>query len=519
MWRAHLLAILACGVTTLVSIPMHDWLEPVNAVMLFLLTVVLVAAWLGRGPAILASFLSVGLFDFFHVPPRWSFAVSDVQYLLTFAVMLVVALLISQLTIRLRVRAHEAHLAADRSRALYALASQLAGALTLEQVCEATSRFARQQLGAQATLWVPDAQTPEHLLPALPGQAPLSPTVALMAQAAHLGVQGAQGAAPASPPHVAQHSDEAGLRHMALPLMGSTRSRGVLMLALPAHLQVPPAQRELLDALATLVATSLERLHFVQVAHATQLEINDERLRASILSALSHDIRTPLTSLYGLADSLTLMALPSAASDMAGDIRDQAMRLHRMVSNLLDMARLQSGRQSGQLRLRLEWQPLEEVIGASIQMLGHALHAHPVKVHQPADLPMVLIDAVLMERVFGNLLENAAKYAPQGSEVHITLSRLSDTLEVRVRNAGAGFPADRLPHIFEVFERGQPESSIPGMGLGLSICQAIVQAHGGQIRAHNRPEGGAEVVFTLPLGSPPTLGPEADELPATEAHP
>lgn len=500
-WYAYLLAIAACGATTALTIPLHDWLELVNTVMLFLLVVALIAARLGRGPAVLASFLSVGLFDFFYVPPRWSFAVSDVQYLLTFAVMLVVALIISHLTIGLRVRAHEAQQSAQRANALYMLASQLAGAMTTAQVFDATAHFAQQQLKARVRLALPGPD--ESLSTVLPESAVLAPTLSLLAQAAFRAPKGQHGAQ--------EHGDD-GQIHLVRPLPGSTRTRGVLLLSVePDALELLNAQRGLLQALTTLVATSLERLHFVKVAHQSQLEMNDERLRSSILSALSHDIRTPLTSLFGLADALNMMQppLPDQAREMAGALRDQAMRLHRMVSNLLDMARLQSSQQAGRLTLHREWQPIEEVIGASIQLLGHGLARHPVKVALPTDLPMLAIDAVLMERVFGNLLENASKYAPPDTDIQIRVMHATDCVDIVVADTGPGFPRDKLQQVFEVFERGGTETNTPGVGLGLSICRAIIEAHGGHIKASNPPYGGAEVRFTLPLGTPPTIEPEA----------
>ncbi|MES2089637.1 MAG: DUF4118 domain-containing protein, partial [Pseudomonadota bacterium] len=334
-WLGYLLAMAACGLTTALTLPLHDWLDPVNTVMLFLLTVVLIATRWGRGPAVLASFLSVGLFDFFYVPPRWSFAVSDIQYLLTFAVMLTVALIIGHLTIGLRQRAQEAQQSAQRSSALYSLASSLAGALSIEHACDATQRFMHEQLQATLSLLVPGPQ--EHLVPALADQAPLDSTVLLVAQSVYLDHKG-----------VTSHQlgDDGGT-HSILSLAGSTRCRGVMIVSTSKpQAQSLASQRPLLEAVASLLATSLERLHFVDVAHRTQLEMNDARLRNSILSALSHDIRTPLTSLFGLADALTVMQppLPAQAHDMADAIRDQAMRLHRMVSNLLDMGRLQDGR-------------------------------------------------------------------------------------------------------------------------------------------------------------------------------
>jgi two-component system sensor histidine kinase KdpD len=490
-WHPHLLAVLACALTTALTLPLHDWLDPVNTVMLFLLTVVLIATRLGRGPAVLASFLSVALFDFFYVPPRWSFAVSNTQYLMTFAVMLTVALVIGHLANGLRERAQQSQAAARQSQALYALASQLGSALSVEQVQEATQAFVQDQWQAHLKLWLPDAS--ERL------GAQYGP-LALIVQATYRDHAGA----------VAVHHSDDGDTHAVLHLAGSTRCRGVLVVSSPQPRDWAP-QRPLLSALAALVAAALERLHFVDVAQRTQLEMNDERVRNAILSALSHDIRTPLTSLYGLADALTISQppLPGPAQDMAQAMRDQAMRLHRMVSNLLDMAKLQSGKQTGDMRLRREWQPIEEVIGASIQLLGHGLAPQQVKVHLAPALPLVAIDAVLMERVFGNLLENASKYSPPGSNIDVHVATQGQVLLVRVCNGGAGFPPDKLKDVFQVFERGQTESSIPGVGLGLAIAQAIVEAHEGHIEALNPDSGGAEVRFTLPLGTPPTIEPEA----------
>lgn len=503
-WRRHLMATAACGVTTAATLPLHDWLDPVNTVMLFLLTVVLIATRWGRGPAVLASFLSVGLFDFFYVPPRWSFAVSDAQYLLTLLVMLAVALIIGHLTIGLRQRAEQAQRVAQQSHALYSLARTLAGALTVAQVSQAARAFAQDQFGAHLVLFAPDGLEALRLIDSQdPAHAPLSNTAWMVARTVYRDHKG-----------VESHQIGADMdAHVVLPLSGSTRSRGVLMVSAPgAAGQQLHAHRPLIEAVASLVAISLERLHFVDVAHRTQLEMSSERLRSSILSALSHDIRTPLTSLYGLADSLTLVQppLPDQPREMAGDIRDQAMRLHRMVSNLLDMARLQSGLDSGQVRLRLEWQPLEEVIGASIQTLGRSLRRHPVQVRLPDDLPLLCIDAVLMERVLGNLLENASKYAPPDTPIHIGVSVAGDQAHITVSNAGAGFPADKLHRVFNLFERGTQESNVPGVGLGLAICRAIVEAHEGRIEALNPAGGGAAVRFSLPLGTPPTIEPETN---------
>jgi two-component system sensor histidine kinase KdpD len=248
---------------------------------------------------------------------------------------------------------------------------------------------------------------------------------------------------------------------------------------------------------------AVERLHYVEVAQASELSVLSERLRSSILSALSHDLRTPLTALVGLADSLTLIkpALPAPALETAQAMHEQASRLAGLVANLLDMARLNAG----QITLRREWQPLEEVVGASIKLLGNALAHNPIQVHFPVDLPLLEFDAVLIERVFCNLLENAAKYGPTDQPIEISATVETDCVTIRVRDHGPGFPTEQREQLFNMFVRGETESGKPGTGLGLAICRAIIEAHGGKISAEDAVAGGACVCFTLPSGNPPTI--------------
>jgi two-component system sensor histidine kinase KdpD len=228
-----------------------------------------------------------------------------------------------------------------------------------------------------------------------------------------------------------------------------------------------------------------------------------ERLRSSILSALSHDLRTPLTAMVGLADSLALIKPPlnPVALDIAQALQEQATRLSNMVSNLLDMARLNAGK----VVLRREWQPLEEVVGASIKLLGTTLDQHKIKVDLPRDLPLLNFDAVLIERVLCNLLENASKYAPTNTEIKLTARVHDQEVRISVSDQGKGFPAENRENLFNMFVRGESETEHSGTGLGLAICKAIVESHNGRIVADNQSSGGACVYFTLPLGSPPSI--------------
>ena len=485
------LTVLACLGTAAVASPLLGHLDLANIVMLFLLTVLVISVKLGRNAAVLASILSVLLFDLFFVTPRFSLAVSDIQYLVTFAVMLVTALTTTHFTSVLRQKALEAEVREQRTQGLYQLARQLAGSLSKEQVAEIAAAFVKEQLAGQAVILLPDDSRHGLLAAAAADAPPVETRLALVALESGQLVR----------------SDEVsglGYASLYLPLRASMRIRGVLAVRFADNPPEPtPETLSLLEALASLLAVALERLHYVEVAQATEVKMLTERLRSSILSALSHDLRTPLTAMVGLADSLFLIkpALPAVALETAQALHEQSARLAGLVGNLLDMARLNAG----EVTLRREWQPLEEVVGASIKLLGNALAEHPVRVDLARDLPLLEFDAVLIERVLCNLLENAAKYAPAQTAIELSAQRQGDCVEIAVRDHGPGFPGERREELFNMFVRGQPESGKPGTGLGLAICKAIVEAHGGRIRADDPPAGGACVSFTLPVGNPPVI--------------
>ncbi len=483
--------IATCGLVTLLAWPLRDALDPANVAMLYLLAVAFVAMRAGKYAAFTAAFLSTGLLDFFFIDPRFSFTVGDVQYVVTLAVMLVVALVIGNLTISLQRQTEESVERERQSHALYQLASRLAGTTSLNQVASATRDFLYQAQGCRSALLMRSNDVLE----------PVEPEHRLISEkqcaAAFAAMQQGQ----------TRHMLEADDYWLFLPLPGSTYVRGVLAVDFGARSSVAiDAQLALYEAIASLVAISVERLHFVEVAQRTQLQMTDERLRSSILSALSHDIRTPLTVLYGMSEVLAQQPLPPDVRETAEAMREQVMRLNSMASNLLDMAKLRAG----DLRIAPEWQPLEEVVGASIKLLGAALHDHPVQVVLPPEMPLLRFDAILIERVLCNLLENAVKYAQPGSAIRIGASVGDRQAAISVCNDGSRFPPGNLDRMFELFERGDAESNVPGIGLGLAICRSIVEAHGGTIRARDS-ENGACVTFTLPLGDPPAIEPEAGD--------
>ncbi|RQP26111.1 two-component system sensor histidine kinase KdpD [Piscinibacter terrae] len=493
-WRPYAMSAAVCGAVALLAAPLHSVFDLSNIVMVFLLAVVFVATRYGRGPAVLAAFLSVGAFDFLYVPPRFSFSVTDVQYLLTFGVMLVVALVIGQLTAGLKFQARVATMREERVSSLYEMSRDLSGALMAEQVAEIASRFLRSEFEARAALMI--AGLDDKLQPPVAAQDLPKGVDQGVAQWAYDHSEAAghgTNTLPASP-------------MLYLPLKAPMRLRGVLAIdpANPLRL-AGPEQRRLLDTCASLLALSLERIHYVDVAQSSTLQMESERLRNSLLAAISHDLRTPLSALVGMAESLPLT--PQAqAGERATAIKEAALRMNSLVNNLLDMARLQAG----PVQLNRQWLPLEELVGSALQAMAPSLDVSRVKVVLAADLPLVQVDAVLMERVFCNLLENAHKYTPPGSPIEISAVADSQQVRIMVDDRGPGLPRGREETIFEMFERGRKESSTAGVGLGLAICRAIVQAHGGRIRAENRANQGARFCIELPRGEPPAM-PGAEE--------
>ena len=487
----YAIAAALCVLTALAALPLRELLDLANIVMLFLLAVFAAAVWLGRGPSVCAAFLSVVLVDFFFVPPHLSLAVEDAQYLVTFAVMLAVGLITSHLAARLAERTEQAQSREQETRVLYELARDLGAALNLTEVADITRQFLGR-IDLDATLLVSDqvAAGPSFVEYGSQGLSELERNIARSAYVRDAIVEtdslAAKGAAIAF-----------------LPLDAPTHARGVLAVRSRSDAaDRVRSQRSLLEAVALLVAIVIERLHYADSAQRGELAVAAERLRNSILASLSHDLRTPLTSLVGLADVLVQRQppLPEDAVEAAAIIRDQAHAMHHLLSNLLEMARLQAG----DVRLNREWQPLEEVVGSSIRLLAGLLAARKLEVDLPRQLPLLNFDAVLLERVLCNLLENAVKYSADGARIQV-LARIGDArIEVEVCNDGPGFPSARLEQVFELFVRGEREPTVAGTGMGLAICKAIIEAHGGSIVAENRPAG-ACVRFSLPLGTPPSV--------------
>lgn len=417
------------------------------------------------------------------------------QYLLTFGVLLATGLISGQLAAGLRFQAQVAESREARSRALYEMARELTAALTAEQISEIAKRYMERASEGEITLLLPDKDERIRL-----GADELS-----------------RGLDDGVAQWALDHGEEAGLgtgtlpanRALYVPLRAPMRVRGVMALRpRDTGWNLSPEQRQLVATSAALIAIAIERIHYIEVAQQALVHMESERMRNSLLAALSHDLRTPLTALVGLSDTLALNP-PGDAAERASierAIRQQAHRTSTLVENLLDMAKLQAGG----VRLRKQWQPVTEVIASALDSRAELLRGHSVRIAVAEDFPFVEIDAVLMERVFTNLFENAAKYTPPGCEIVVSAAQTEDAavgraVELSVADNGPGIPAGREAWLFEKFTRGSEESAVSGVGLGLAIVRAIVEAHGGKVRAENRPQGGACFTVTLPAGTPPDL--------------
>lgn len=500
-WR-YALAAGASLLTALIATPLLPYLDLANIVMLFLLNVVLVAVRFGRGPAILATVVGVAAFDFFFVSPRFSFAVSDVQYLVTFAVMLAVGLITAHLTSDLRYQARIASHRETRSRALYEFARKLSSALQTEQIFEITRDTVANTFRAKATLLVPDDAGRLQPPSSDTGEAPARSTIGVL----DLGI--AQWAFDHTTPAGIGTDTLPGSAYFYLPLAAPMRTRGVLAIQpVSRRWIIIPEQRRQLDTFAALAAIALERVHYIDVAQNALVHMESERLRNSLLATLSHDLRTPLTSLVGLSETLARSKpLSTQQQIFAEALHKETLRMNKLVLNLLDMARIQSG----EVKFNMQWQPFEEVVGSALHASQSFLGKHEVQTRLAANLPLLSFDAVLIERVLCNLLENATKYTPEGSRIVIGAEVSGQFVEVTVADNGPGLPVRNKEVLFEKFTRGERESATSGVGLGLAICRAIVGAHNGTIRALRPYGGGASIVFTLPLGTPPAM-PDMDE--------
>ena len=459
-----------------------------DVVMVFLLGVVLVSMRFGYGPSFLAAVFSVVAFDFFFVPPYFSFAVTDLSHFVTFAVMFLVAVVISHLTNRIRDQADSARGRERRTASLYALSRELGVATSRPALLLAATRHVQEVFSVRVAVLLPRANGELEIVHADPGTLAVGDKDLGVAEWVwnHLRAAGAgTDTLPLS-------------RALFVPLQGLRGRVGVLALyPSPESRLDDPDERQLLHTIAGLVGSALERTELAEEARRASLRIETEQLRNALLSSVSHDLRTPLGVVTGATSALLDEDAPvsdSSRRELLQTVHEEALRLNRLVRNLLDMTRLEAGA----LKVQKDLQPLEEVVGSALDRMETHLRGRLVRATIPADLPLVAFDAILIEQVLINLLENATKYSPAGTEIDVSARARDAEVEVDVSDRGRGVAEQDAERVFDKFYRVR-EGEGGGVGLGLTICRGIVNAHGGRIWVDERPGGGSVFRFTLPL--------------------
>jgi two-component system sensor histidine kinase KdpD len=492
-WRRYLPGVLITAVCTVVAAIMSVWFAATNLAMVYLLGVVLAATRFGRDASVVAAVLGVLAFDFFFIPPLYSFAISDTQYLLAAIVLLTVGLVISSLAAGLRRQTLIAIHRERRTAALYAMTRELAVASSLDEIASSAALHLAHVFDAEGAI----------LLKSSDGT---------MRRA---GAQGDANSLAFTDPSIADWvftqnkmagfgtSTLSAANAMYLPLSGTRGIVGVLVVRFQNRPGlVIPEQPHLLEAFANQIAVAVERDQLGRQARDSAFAAQEERLRNSLLSSISHDLRTPLAVMGASASSLLQgeTQLPAGAQrKIVETINDEAQRMSRVVNNILDMTRLESG----PVQLDLQWYPLEEIVGAVLGRLKGQLGQRSVKIDIPRDLPMLHVDGALFEKVLINLLENVAKYTPLDARVTVCASLQGGNVLMQVIDDGPGIPKGSERQLFDKFYRGQAEGAISGTGLGLSICRAIIEAHRGRIWAESPRDGGVIFSIVLPLIAAP----------------
>jgi len=482
------------ALTTAVALPLRSRLQITDIAMLYLLPVVAVAARYRRAAAVLTTVLGIALFDLLFVPPYYTFAVQEPAYILTFLVMLAVALVMSGLTARIREHAEEAEARERRTAALYAMSSELTPVATPAEVISIFKRHLGQLLQARVIVLLDEEVGLESEAPRWPDDAVFESQLVRLAAAwtYRSGKSSGQGT---------PHSAEA--EALIVPLRSSVRIQGVAVIVPePEERTLERGQRLTAEVLAERAGIELERTVLGERHRRATVAVEAERLRSGLLSSVSHDLRTPLSAIESAGTSLLQDERALSAEDRRGMARiivEESRRMSRLINNLLDLVRVEAG-----MRAVKQWLPLEEPVISALGRLEVTLHDHPVALKLPADLPLVPVDEVLLEQLLINLLENAAHHTPPGTGIAVSAWPEPGVIIVEVADQGPGVPPGAEEQVFDRFYRGPGAArESQGSGLGLAICRGIVAAHGGRIWVERHPGGGAAFRFSLPLEGPP----------------
>jgi two-component system, OmpR family, sensor histidine kinase KdpD len=496
-WPDYLRALAITGLCTAIAFPLSPYFGLVNIVMLYLLGTTLGALRLRRGPSVLLAIGNMLAFDYFFVPPRFSFDVEDARYVFTLGVMLIVALIIANLMVSIRRHREIADTREQRTAVLYAMSRELAVATDAPAMAAAAVRHICAVFHGTAVVLIADAGGCLSLI---------SPTDESAADA--------RSPLPAYDLKLAQQVVARGERCIEdaiyLPLQGTRRVRGVIVVCpqLPSR-ALPAEQLNQLDAFAAQLALSLQRARLAEAAEAARISAERALLRNTLLASISHDLRTPLSAIAGAG---SLIAQPEYAlnadrrTTLGHLIERKARDMSQLLTNVLDLMQMEFGRGA----LRTDWHAIDDLVALALRTNEARLSQWRIALDLPADLPLISVEATLIVQILSNLLENAAKYTPPGTTITISASLRAKNISLVVADNGPGLPPGDPERLFEKFQRGRSESNIVGVGLGLAICRAATRLHGGDIHAMDNVGGGARFEITLPLE------PQAEVAPPTE---
>lgn len=492
-WRPHhpifryLLSLGLVALSTLFGLFFRGKIEPTNLVMIYLVTVVISAVYLGRGPSLLVAVLGVLAFDFFLIPPYLTFAVSDTQYVLTFIALFAISLVVSTLTARVREQAEAAIRRENQATALYNLGRDLTSATDLRQVAEIVISHIGEVFGREVAIFLPENDQVRTFASSSNYQPDASElAVAVWAYEHDQPAGRGTDTLPAAP-----------LR--CQPLKTARGLVGVLGVR-PAESggSLAPEQRQALAAFANQAALSIERARLAEQAQQAELLKAADKLQTALLNSISHDLRTPLVAITGALSALDANDATlndSSRKSLIENAHLEADRLNRLVGNLLDMTRLEAGA----LKVKREPSDVEDLIGTAIGQMEDRLVGRPLQVEVQEAIPPVAVDFVLIVHVINNLLDNALKYSPPDSPLEVRAWTEANEIRIAVRDRGVGIPADDLERVFDKFYRVQRPEQVTGTGLGLAICKGIIEAHGGRIWAEARAGGGTILTIALPV--------------------
>jgi len=489
-WRGYLQALVLVILATLLGQAVHQFFDPANIIMIYLVCVVITAILWGFGPSILVCIVSVLAWDFFFVSPNLTFAVEDTQYVFTFITLLVVGLILSYLTIRIRQQTAAAQSRESETATLYALSRKLAVTIGLEATLRAIISGAKETFGRDVVVFLSDAQNKGTLKPHV--ENPEITVAENDVAAAFWSFQHQK---------IVGHGTDTlpNAKAQYLPLGTARGAVGVMALwVTDATSRFTIQQARLLEAFADLAAVAIERTQLAEEVRNNEILQATEKLQTALLNSISHDLRTPLVSVIGVLSSLQEEGIgldDTARRNLIQVAREEAERLNHLITNLLDVTRIEAG------AMRVSRQPsdVEDMIGAALQQLGSRSDNRPIKTNIPAELPFVSVDFGLIVQVLVNILDNALKYSPPSSPVEISGRQAAQLVEIEVADRGVGIPPEDLLRVFDKFYRVQRPDNVAGTGLGLAICKGVVEAHGGCITAEDRPGGGTIIKLTLPV--------------------